>query len=279
MQCDEKRGSQSGVSGLQVLRGTWWVSVVLLLGVGGALLMLPELAGKFWPWSLAPFNTRLLGSVYLSAAIPLIAYVLRPQWAQLRITLPIFAWFTTFFLLVSMGHSDGFLARKSSHIWFWLYGADAFIGLFYCWRLRRSLWLQGGQSNDFSRLYQVQALILGGYGLGLLLLASWLGPLWLWPLNAFHAHLYSGVFLAGAIAMMRLQSGSTVSERVVFGGTQAFLGVTAALGIWLVDQQVKMLDWSTFWPWIWQLIFLGFGGIGGMILSRELLFPGLNKDT
>ena len=245
---------------------TWLISSILLLVVGGALFLVPEIAQQYWPWQLAPFNTRLLGVVYLSAAIPLIGYVTRPRPDSLYFVLPLFACFTTYFLLVSMGHSSSFHARKSSHIWFFLYGADSFVGLLYCWRLRQHLQKQPSPPHHFMSLCQTQALILGLYGLGLLFAAPFFGQqLWPWPLDLFHSHLYSGVFFSGALGLWLLGARATGWGRFWLGMTQAVLGLSIVLGNWWVDQQVRKLDWSNFSPWLWQLVFLAFGCLGAWV--------------
>lgn len=274
---NELPANPTTVSGMNVLWITWLISTILLLGVGGTLFFTPAIGHSYWPWSLAPFNTRLLGAVYLSAAIPLISYLIRPRKDSLYLVLPIFTCFTTYFLLVSIGHSDSFLARKSSSIWFFLYGADSFIGLFYCWRSRQRLFRAGGPSR-FATLYQLQALILGLYGLGLLLAAPLVGKqFWPWPLDAFHSHLYSGVFFAGALGMGLLRSCASRYGRCALGMTQAFLGFAIVLGNWLVDKQVSKLDWTSLAPWLWQFAFLIFGGLGAWVMIQELWASAASK--
>lgn len=126
-------------------------------------------------------------------------------------------------------------------------------------------------TSRFATLYQLQALILGLYGLGLLLAAPLVGKqFWPWPLDAFHSHLYSGVFLAGALGMGLLRSCSSSFERLALGMTQAVLGFAIALGNWLVDKQVSKLDWTGLAPWLWQFAFLTFGGLGAWVVIQEL---------
>ncbi|MEM1367537.1 MAG: hypothetical protein AAGG02_05850 [Cyanobacteria bacterium P01_H01_bin.15] len=269
----ELPNNQTSVSGLNVLWLTWLISTILLLGVGGTLFLKPAISLSYWPWLLAPFNTRVLGAVYLSAAIPLISSLIRPRKDSLYLVLAIFSCFTTYFLLVSIGHIASFSARKSSSIWFFLYGADSFIGLLFCWRSRRRL-IRAGEPSRFAKLYQFQALILGFYGLGLLLAAPLFGKqFWPWPLDEFHSHLYSGVFITGALGMGLLSVYSSRFGRLALGITQAFLGFAIALGNWLVDKQVSKLDWASLDPWLWQFVFLTFGGLGAWVVIQELREP------
>ncbi|MCK4709706.1 MAG: hypothetical protein KAU21_13890 [Gammaproteobacteria bacterium] len=39
--------------------------------VGFGLLLNPEVTRPMWAWSIAPFNTRFPGAIYLSAMMPL----------------------------------------------------------------------------------------------------------------------------------------------------------------------------------------------------------------
>lgn len=260
---------------------TWLISFVLLLWVGGTLFCFPAIAQAYWPWPLTPFNTRFLGAVYLSAAIPLLGYLLRPRLELLRIILPLFACFTTYFFWVSIVHQASFLERKSSAIWFFLYGADSVVGLFYCWKLRHHLKIPLG-SVSIRNLFGVQALLLGVYGAGLLSMTQMIGNGWPWPLDIFHSHLYSGVFLTAMVAMI-LWGGRFWSDypdrssprdypiskavNMIFGTTQLFFGLLIPTGIWMVDCHIQKLDWTSASPWLWQGIFLGFAGLGGWTLA------------
>jgi hypothetical protein len=43
--------------------------VLVLLAAGGGLFFLPGFIKEVWPWTLTPFNTALLGGIYLSSMI------------------------------------------------------------------------------------------------------------------------------------------------------------------------------------------------------------------
>ena len=253
----------------KVLWGTWIISAVLLIVVGGALLFKPALAIQYWPWRLTPFNQRFLGAIYLSAAIPLLGYVIRPRLSVLRLLLPIFAFFTTYVFGMSLGYWGSFLARTSSQIWLLLYGAVSVIGCFYCWKFRRYFRIPSASMTPLTYIYRGQALFLVVYGLGLLIAPHvFAEKFWLWPLDQFHSHLYAGVFLTGALIQAYLgQQGqnadsslsatdynrSMQSCSIIFGMTHFFIGVGIALGIWILDLQIARLNWHSPMPWLWQL--------------------------
>lgn len=243
------------------------VSVVLLVLVGGLLLGAPSLIQPYWPWTLSPFNTRFLGAIYFSAAIPLWMMFFCRKSASLSVLLPVFTCFTVYLFLVSLGHLQSFQDRLASRLWFSLYGVDSALGALYCWRLRSHfrrprpdppVWMR--------RVFQGQAVVLGGYGLGLLLGAA---KFWPWPLDGFHAHLYSGVFVTGSLASWLLSRGAIAPELSTFGLTQGCLGLLMGLGFWGVDRQVQKLNWTQVSPWLWQGLFLLFGMIGwGVVIHR-----------
>jgi hypothetical protein len=175
---------------MAVPQGLWIVmavSVVLLLMVGGTLYFAPSLAQLYWPWKLTPFNTRFLGAMYLSAVLPLLFCIMRPQSAPLRIVLPMFAFFTTFLLLVSCAHISNFHeSRTSSHIWFGLYGMDSFVALYFLWSRRQQLLrMDSVRSPRWPTIYRAEAILLGGYGGGLLLAAPLFAPFGLGPWMSF----------------------------------------------------------------------------------------------
>lgn len=259
-------------SSSKILWVTWLISSILLILVSGSLIGASHLAQDRWPWPLAPFNAKFFGIVYCSAAIPLISYLLKPNRVLLKIILPIFTCFTTYFFVLSLAHYGSFLERRSSDIWFFLYGADSFVGLLCLWQSRFWVWHKEKKAEaTFSRIYLLQAGILAAYGVCNLFFAKVFGQFWSWPLDIFHTHLYSGVFFSASLAMILLQRSSNVGSRIVFALVQIVLGGGTALATWVVDLQVQKLDWSAFAPWLWQIIFLGFGGVGLVILLHEVV--------
>ncbi len=249
---------------------TWVISSILLILVSTTLLAAPLTAKSLWPWPLAPFNTAFFGIVYFSAAIPLISYILKPQTTFLKVLLPTFACFTTYFFIVSLAHYGSFLDRRSTDVWFFLYGSDSFVGLLYLWKTHSFLWTPEKREARFSLLYLLQAFILGLYGFCNLLFPRILGPMWSWPLDIVHTHLYSGVFFSGAVAMILLRNYPNVLSRIVFSLVQVCLGFGIALTTWGVDQNMQKLDWTTLHPWLWQFIFMLSGVVPLIILIKEL---------
>lgn len=253
---------------------TMLVSVLLLIFVGGMLFFRPDIAKVYWAWQLTPFNTRFLGGIYLSAIIPLLFCLLARRSAPLRIVLPMFAFFTTYLLLVSFAYTNSFnVGRTAPKIWFLLYGMDSFVGIYYLWRLRKQLFWHDGLARWF-QLYRFQAIALGVYGIGLLILPLIFNSLWAWKLDLFHSRLYSGLFLAAALGLWLLSYSPTPQEHLMLNITQTALGGLSAIGMWLVDTEVRKLNWNSPNPWIWAVLFSLFGLIGlalSFINGRKLL--------
>ena len=59
---------------------------------------------------------------------------------------------------------------------------------------------------------------------------------------------------------------------IIFGMTQLFAGVGIAFGIWILDLQISRLNWHSLIPWLWQLFFLIFAGLGALSVMRNLSF-------
>jgi hypothetical protein len=257
-----------GIRVPQMLWITMLISVVLLLFIGSFLFFQPDLAKIYWSWQLTPFNTRFLGAIYLSALIPLLFCLIHQNSAPLRIVLPIFTFFTTFLLIVSCLYAGNFyLGRKSASVWFFLYGMDSFIGIYYLWHLRKQLWQpRNNLSVKWHQLYRLEAIILGIYGVGLLLITPLFSSLWSWNLDLFHSHLYSGVFLSSALALWLLSYSNSRLEHLMLNLTQTVLGSLIAIGLWIVDAKVHKLNWNSVNPWIWSASFSLFALIGLLLL-------------
>lgn len=241
-------------------------SIVLLAIVGGALFCFPEFSQSRWLWTLKPFNTRFLGAIYLTALVGLASLVLSQRMALARLIVPMTWVFTTVVLLVSCLQLQQFNpARRATDIWFWLYLVDC-LGATYYWGYFKSHSFLGLRRlpRPWSIGLGVQSGLLGMYGLSLLLSPVAAGNAWLWPLNVFHAQLYSSIFLTGAVGSALVSRQTTAGETRALGAVQVTFSSLVLLGIWLVDQEVQGIDWGMFssWAWINAIALLGLIGIG-----------------
>ncbi|MEL7142017.1 MAG: hypothetical protein AAFY33_02320 [Cyanobacteria bacterium J06643_4] len=242
------------------------VSVVLLIIVGGSLFFLPELAQSRWVWPLLPFNTRFLGAIYLTSLVGLISLVISRRVTLARLIIPMMAVFTTIVLMVSCLQLQQFNSeRRLTDLWFWLYWLDCVGATYFCGYLK---------SYDFSGLPRlprpwsvglgIQGGLLGAYGVSLLLSPVAAGAAWLWPLDVFHAQLYSAIFLAGALGSALLSRSATTAEARSLGLIQVTFSSLVLLGLWLVDREVQRMDWGSLgtWAWVGAIALLGLSGLG-----------------
>ncbi|MEL6815596.1 MAG: hypothetical protein AAFP03_12370 [Cyanobacteria bacterium J06598_3] len=242
------------------------VSVVLLILVGGALFCFPDVAQSRWVWPLKPFNTRFLGAIYLTSLAGLVSLVVSRTMGLTRLIMPMMAVFTTIVLMVSCLQLQQFNAgRRATDLWFWLYLVDCVGAGYYCGYLRSYNFLGLRRlSMPWATGLGIQSGILGAYGLSLLLSPAAAGAAWLWPLDVFHAQLYSAIFLAGALGSALLARRATAAETRTLGVIQVTFSSLVLLGIWLVDKEVQGIEWGLFasWAWVGAIALLGLFGIG-----------------
>lgn len=230
----------------RLLVAVTWLEVLVLVVAGGGLLVAHPAVVGVWPWSLAPFNLRFLGAIYVAALVAAAAQALIGRWSPARtITAMIFA-FTLIVTAGSVVHRDRFDAQAvPSGIWFALYvGVCANAG----WHLvRYRRWpAAGGRPGRFAtRLLLGQAIVLGAVGVAMLAAPALVGRLWAWPIDAFHAQLYSATLLTPAVAALSLRRGATRADWLAIGLTQVAWGVLPIVALVHVDAGLKRLDWST----------------------------------
>ena len=250
------------------------ISSVLLLLVGGSLFFFPEVARPRWVWTLTPFNTRFLGAIYLTALVGFSLLLLTRKAIPARLIVLMTWVFTTVVLIVSCLQIDQFdVTRRTTHIWFWLYAADCLGSSYYLWHYGKQLLPALRRLPRPWIVYlQVQAGLLGAYGLGLLALPARFGLFWPWPLDTFHSQLYSAIFLVGAMGAALLAWKTAAAELLAFGVIQTALSGFVIAGVWVVDRAVQKIDWSFFgnWMWLGAFVLLGITGLGMVWQSRQL---------
>lgn len=250
------------------------ISIILLTLVGGSLFFFPQLIQPRWLWSLAPFNTRFLGAIYLSALVGLASMVLARRAALTRLIVPMTWVFTTVVLIVSCLQLQQFTAtRRATDIWFWLYIIDCLGATYYLGYYQQHTY-EGLRrlSRPWSVGLGLQAGFLGAYGLGLFLMPAAIGSWWPWPLDPFHSQLYSSIFLTGAVGAALLSYRATAIALKALGSVQVTFSVFVLLGVWIVDSAANRIDWSAGGNWVWvgAIALLGLAGVGLIQQSSQL---------
>jgi hypothetical protein len=229
------------------------VIVTLVLIVGSSLFFYPDLFGPRWPWKLTPFNMRFLGAFYLAEMSAIVTLMLVNRWAPGRLVLPLSCLFTVVVSIVSVIHLDQFgLQRRTTWAWFVLYVGSALITGYFAWRYRRLPPANPIPPPQPWRSYLLgHGGIIGLYGLGLLFMPTLFSAFWPWPVDAFHAQVYSAIFLVNAASAYILLRAVAPIELFTLGLAQSLFGLCAILGTVIEDATAHRVDWSLLGTWLW----------------------------
>ncbi len=254
----------------RLLRWLTSLEVLVLIGAGGGLFFLPAVLGTLWPWELTPFNTRFLGAVYLASLISAAALAYIGRWSPARLVVPMIFLFTAVVLAISIIYISRFTQNPASIIgWFALYIIIPANALYHLWLYRETPPVGGARLPAFmTGLLGVQALGLGLYGTLLLVVPGVAGAFWPWPLDEFHARLYSVAFLTPALGAWLLLRSASVLELRTMGLTQV-AGILPLVALLLVDAEVQRVNWSEAGTWVWMALWVGIFLMGGLLLWRS----------
>ncbi|TKB32218.1 MAG: hypothetical protein E5W69_00290, partial [Mesorhizobium sp.] len=84
-----------------------------------------------------------------------------------------------------------------------------------------------------------------------------------WPIDAFHAQVYSAIFLAGAGGTYLVWRSAPREELLVLGLAQFLVGLLAILGVVITDAALHRIDWTATGTLCWLALF-GWIGISGV---------------
>lgn len=250
------------ISGL--LRTVTAIEAIVLLISGAGLFFLPGLMQQYWPWSLAPFNTRFLGAVYLGALVAVVLLVVVGRQSPARVVVPMIFVFTLIVLLISLAYLARFDGpRPVVALWFVLYAGLPANSAYHLWRTR------GFSPADpwslpvsWRVVLLAEAVIFGLYGLGLLAAPDVFSSFWPWTIDAFHGRMYSVAFITPAVGAAVLVQRAAQPDLPALGLPQAVLGALAILGLVIVDQSAGRVSWSAAGTWLWLGTFTVLVAIG-----------------
>jgi hypothetical protein len=251
--------------GLRVFSGA--VIVVLLVGAG--LFFVPDLVKPRWPWPLAPFNARFLGSFYLAELVAMVALLVWNRWSPARMILVMAFVFTLVVSVTSLINLDHFnFGRKASWLWFGVYAGSAIVSGLFLWNARGTPPVRAAMPGvGWRRYFQAEAVLLGLYGLGLLILPATFSAFWPWKIDAFHAQTYSAIFITAAAGTGLISAHAPREELVALGAAQLVLGLLSIIGLALTDAAVKRVDWAAPGTWTWLVLFAAIA-VAGLIKLR-----------
>jgi hypothetical protein len=204
---------------------------------------------------------------YLTSLVAVLVVLTVPRWAPGRVALPMLVVFTNLILVLSLIYIDRFeFQRGGTWAWFILYVAIPVSATYYWLRFRRLPPADRTPVPAAWRSYFLGAsVVLGLYGLGLLIAPNALTDFWPWPIDAFHGRLYSAIFVTLAVAGLTVSRVAASVELLLVGLTQLTLGFFSILGLVLADISEDTVDWSAIGTWIWV------GGFGIIMVAGTAL--------
>jgi len=245
-------------------------AVLVVAGIG--LLVAPGVLRPMWPWALAPFNTMLLGAIYSSSLVATAMVVYVKRWAPTRVVLPMILIFTAIVLIVCLVYIDRFdFQRWETWLWFLLYIIIPANAAYHVW-LYRNL----KPFNPFPLpvpwrgVLLIPTILLGLYGIGLLIAPDKFSSFWPWPIDDFHGRVYSVLFITPATGALLLYGAAASIELLTAGLTQFVGAGIAIVGLVVIDNQVDKIDWSASgtWMWIGSFVIILLTGAGLIWQSR-----------
>jgi hypothetical protein len=247
-----------------------FAAVVILVLAGGVLLLVyPSLISARWPWRLTPFNARFLGAFYTAEMAAILMLGVVNRWSPGRLILIMAISFTALVSVVSLWHLDRFdFGRKGPWGWFFVYVGSALIAAAFVWGYRKQE--HPGRPFDAPArrgFFIAQALVIGGYGLALLMAPQWAAGFWPWRVDVFHAQVYSAIFITAGLGAYLLARAASRYELIAFGLAQVILGAAAILGLWLANLERQALAWTAPATMAWVALFAALAVIGAINIT------------
>jgi len=243
----------------RLLRLLTFVEVLVVFASGAGLFFIPGSAAALWPWELLPFNARFLGAVYSASFISAVMQTVHARRSPARLVTPMIFIFTAVIMILSFAYLPVFnFQRWEVWVWFLLYIIIPVNCAYHLWLYRNLPPADPTQPSATGRaILLTQSIVLGIYGLALLLIPSLAKNFWSWQIDNFHAQLYSVTFLTPAVGAFLLTKAASKVEWLTMGLTQAVLGLFPIIGVIVVDATVKSVNWSSAGTWIWMSLFAG----------------------
>lgn len=254
------------------LRVFMLIEIGILAPTGAGMFFAVERTQSVWPWELTPFNSRFIGGFYLAAALAAAIILVHGRWAPARVLTSLAFAFTGLVLLVSIIHADRFFFDKPlAWVWFALYGLLPFYTGYALWTHRRLRAATMQASRWLLVVVAISGVLMGAYGLGLLVAPVTLTGFWPWPVDAFHGRLYAAVPMTPAIAAILLIKRCTRADLVGTGVTLLAASAWIVLGVVVTDASTDSVDWGSAETWIWvgAFAYVALLGLAMIAVSRR----------
>ncbi|MDP9340899.1 MAG: hypothetical protein M3Q23_02075 [Actinomycetota bacterium] len=234
----------------------------ILAATGATMFFDTGFAQSIWPWTLTPFNARFIGGFYLGAAVGAAVTTVVGRWALWRVIHGMSVVFTAMVLVVSLFHLDRFsFDRWGAWAWFALYGLlplSTAVAWYRCGGLPT-----GGRPlrRGVQRVLVAQALVLGAYGVALVIAPVALAKFWPWPVDRLHGQLYAAVFVTAAVGPLMMARRAHRQELLGAGITWIAAGGLIILSVVVTDAGTHTVDYGSVGTWVW---FAGFAFLAAM---------------
>lgn len=249
------------------LRFVTWVECVVVFATAVVLFFAPTLGNQLWAWAPPPFNARYVGAVYFAALLPLVVMAVRGRWAPGRMVLWMIFTFTTSIMIVMFFHYRQFeWGRWATWAFWFLYIFVPINSTFFLYRLRN--WPPSGSQvlpSPWAGLLRIVTVLLGLYGLSLLVVPEAATSFWPWGVDAFHGRIYAATFVTPAVGAWLIRERGARWDYVTLGLTLATLGLFAIAGtVWT----------SAIVPPDRKVLYTALGTIVFMLMNIALLIAG-----
>jgi hypothetical protein len=167
--------------------------------------------------------------------------------------MPLIFIFTVIILFVSLIYMDRFdFQYWGTWLWFFLYIVIPANAAYHIWLYRKLKPVNPFPLSSLWRsVFLLPTILLGLYGIGLLIAPNSFSSFWPWPIDDFHGRMYSVLYITPATGALLLFSAAASIELLMLGLTQIVGAGATILGFVLIDNRVDKVDWSAFGTWLW----------------------------
>jgi hypothetical protein len=245
-------------------------SLIVLLVFAFALspLWIPEVVTPGWPWRLTPFTARFVGAIYTAFAWPMVVLLVVNRWSPGRLIFLASLAFIAPLTVVSLIHIERFnFSLPGTWLWWSAYPLSMLVIFYFLWRYRDLPPAGPAPSPGRRRFFRVQAWAFGLYGLAIAAVPPVATGFWPWPIDVFHAQIYSTVFFTAAAATWLLAGSAHRLDLLAVGLFQTLLGLVALAGAIVADAKLDRIDWSAPGTVIWIAGCLAIAALGLITLA------------
>ena len=252
------------------LRAFMLAEIIILAPTGAAMFFATTFARSIWPWELTPFNARFIGGFYLAAAIAAAIVFVVGRWAPARVLTALAFIFTGLVLVVSIIHVGRFdFARPLTWLWFLLYALIPIYTGYALW-VHRRFRADGEPLSGTLRLgLVIPGILLGAYGVGLLIAPVALAQFWPWPVDAFHGRLYAAVPMVPALTALLLVRRAPPGDLAGMGATLVVASAWIVLGFLMTAALTDSVPWGAVGTWVWLGGFVYIAVVGLTMIAES----------